>query len=307
MTFKKARQEILNPATLKRLIVDLIEPEDWMSMRADVKGDIDQFFLAKSAQESPKGAGQYFRPRELIKAIVACCAAWSGGHFMCDPAIQQRADSCRPLHDYVVREHGIHTRPRSEDSSTNGLRRGLGDRARNRPSLREEPRPARDRPGRVSLIRPGMDSLANCIPASSFRWCSPTRSFAKKSSGRTLNEEGELETESNAYERQDFWTGTKNKQWNGLQHVTTLLEMHGSWAIVIPDNVLFEGGAGGTVRRNLLQAFDVHTLLRLPTGIFYRPRGQGECPVLRREACAGEVRGPSGCGSTISARTSPSP
>ena len=71
------------------------------------------------------------------------------------------------------------------------------------------------------------------------------------------------------YERQDFWTGTKNKQLNFLQHVKTLLRMHGTCAIVVPDNVLFEGGAGETVRRNLLQAFDVHTLLRLPTGIFY--------------------------------------
>ena len=70
--FKKARQEIQNPATLKRLIVDLIDPEDWMSMRADVKGDIYEGLLAKSAQESPKGAGQYFTPRELIKAIVDC-------------------------------------------------------------------------------------------------------------------------------------------------------------------------------------------------------------------------------------------
>ena len=70
--FKKARQEIQNPTTLKRLIVDLIEPEDWMSMRADVKGDIYEGLLAKSPQESPKGAGQYFTPRELIGAIVDC-------------------------------------------------------------------------------------------------------------------------------------------------------------------------------------------------------------------------------------------
>ena len=93
--------------------------------------------------------------------------------------------------------------------------------------------------------------------------------FGKKSSVRIVNEEGELETESDTYERQDFWTGTRNKQLNFLQHVKTLLRMHGTCAIVVPDNVLFEGGAGETVRRNLLQAFDVHRLLRLPTGIFY--------------------------------------
>jgi type I restriction enzyme M protein len=93
--------------------------------------------------------------------------------------------------------------------------------------------------------------------------------FGRKSSVQIVNEEGELESEAAAYERQDFWTSTKNKQLNFLQHVKTLLKINGRCAIVVPDNVLFEGGAGETVRRNLLQQFDVHTLLRLPTGIFY--------------------------------------
>ena len=61
----------------------------------------------------------------------------------------------------------------------------------------------------------------------------------------------------------------RNKQLNFLQHVKTLLSIHGRCAIVVPDNVLFEGGAGETVRKNMLQQFDVHTLLRLPTGLFY--------------------------------------
>jgi type I restriction enzyme M protein len=78
-----------------------------------------------------------------------------------------------------------------------------------------------------------------------------------------------MEKEDIAYERQDFWTTTKNKQLNFLQHVKTLLKVNGRCAIVVPDNVLFEGGAGETVRRNLLQQCDVHTLLRLPTGLFY--------------------------------------
>jgi len=78
-----------------------------------------------------------------------------------------------------------------------------------------------------------------------------------------------LEKEDHAYERQDFWVTTKNKQLNFLQHVHTILKIHGRCAIVVPDNVLFEGGAGETVRRNLLQQCDVHTLLRLPTGLFY--------------------------------------
>ena len=70
-------------------------------------------------------------------------------------------------------------------------------------------------------------------------------------------------------ERPDFWATTSNKQLNFVQHVQTLLEMHGRAAVVVPDNVLFEGGAGETVRRRLLNDCDAHTLLRLPTGIFY--------------------------------------
>ena len=119
-----------------------------------------------------------------------------------------------------------------------------------------------------SPIRSGVDSLAN-DPGERFSMVLTNPPFGKKSSVRIVNEEGKLEAESHAYERQDFWTGTKNKQLNFLQHVKRLLRMHGACAIVVPDNVLFEGGAGETVRRNLLQAFDVHTLLRLPTGIFY--------------------------------------
>jgi type I restriction enzyme M protein len=76
-------------------------------------------------------------------------------------------------------------------------------------------------------------------------------------------------TESVIYERQDFWVTTLNKQLNFLQHVKTLLKINGRATIIVPDNLLFEGGAGETVRRKLLAEFDVHTLLRLPTGVFY--------------------------------------
>ena len=71
------------------------------------------------------------------------------------------------------------------------------------------------------------------------------------------------------YEREDFWATTSNKQLNFLQHVKTILEINGRAAVVVPDNVLFEGGAGEAVRKKLLHECDVHTLLRLPTGIFY--------------------------------------
>src|SRR5262249_55165087 len=92
--------------------------------------------------------------------------------------------------------------------------------------------------------------------------------FGKKSSVTIANEKGEAEKESLTIHRDDFWASTSNKQLNFLQHVFTILKQHGRAAIVVPDNVLFEGGAGETVRGELLKQADVHTLLRLPTGIF---------------------------------------
>ena len=112
-----------------------------------------------------------------------------------------------------------------------------------------------------------MDSLAT-TPSERFSLVLTNPPFGKKSSFAVVNEAGELDKEETAYERQDFWTATKNKQLNFVQHVRSLLKINGRSAIVVPDNVLFEGGAGETVRRNLLRQCDVHTLA-LPTGIFY--------------------------------------
>jgi type I restriction enzyme M protein len=117
-------------------------------------------------------------------------------------------------------------------------------------------------------VKSGVDSLAS-DPGERFSMVLTNPPFGKKSSISIVGEDGDLEKEEHAYERQDFWTTTKNKQLNFLQHVKTLLKVNGRAAVEVPDNVLFEGGAGETVRRNLLRQFDVHTLLRLPTGIFY--------------------------------------
>ena len=104
--------------------------------------------------------------------------------------------------------------------------------------------------------------------------------FGKKSSLTFVGSDGEAERESLVVERPDFWATTSNKQLNFLQHVRTLLKIHGRAAIVVPDNVLFEGGAGETVRRHMLDECDVHTLLRLPTSIFYAQGVQGQRAVL---------------------------
>ena len=93
--------------------------------------------------------------------------------------------------------------------------------------------------------------------------------FGKKSSMTITNEEGEEDRDALTYERRDFWETTSNKQLNFLQHIVSMLKADGKAAVVLPDNVLFEGGAGEKIRRKLLETCDVHTVLRLPTGIFY--------------------------------------
>ena len=96
--------------------------------------------------------------------------------------------------------------------------------------------------------------------------------FGKKSAMTFTNEEGEQETDDLTYNRQDFWATTSNKQLNFVQHIRTMLKTTGRAAVVVPDNVLFEGGAGETIRKKLLASTDLHTILRLPTGIFYAQR-----------------------------------
>lgn len=263
--FKKARQEIQNPATLKRLIVDLIDTEQWSSMEADVKGDIYEGLLAKSASESPKGAGQYFTPRELIKAIVDVMQP-SPEDTVCDPACGT-GGFLLAAHDYVTKHHGSKLDPDQKKHLRTEFVKGwelVAATARlcimnlYLHGINAEPCP----------VKSGVDSLAN-DPGDRFSMILTNPPFGKKSSISIVNEEGDLEKEDHSYERQDFWTTTKNKQLNFVQHIKTLLKINGKCAVVVPDNVLFEGGAGETVRRNLLKQFDIHTLLRLPTGIFY--------------------------------------
>ena len=263
--FKKARQEIQNPSTLRRLIVDLIGAEQWSSMDADVKGDIYEGLLSKSAAESPKGAGQYFTPRDLIKAIVDCVQP-SPDDTVCDPACGT-GGFLLAAHDYVVKHHG----KTLDSDQKKHLRKGFVHGWELVPNtarlcimnlylhgIDADPCP----------VRAGVDSLAS-DPGDRFSVILTNPPFGKKSSIAIVNEANDLEKEDSTYERQDFWTTTKNKQLNFVQHIKTLLKVNGRCAVVVPDNVLFEGGAGETVRRNLLKTCDVHTLLRLPTGIFY--------------------------------------
>ena len=93
--------------------------------------------------------------------------------------------------------------------------------------------------------------------------------FGKKSAMSFTNDDGEQARDDLTYNRQDFWATTSNKQLNFVMHIRNMLKTTGIAAVVVPDNVLFEGGAGETVRKKLLETTELHTILRLPTGIFY--------------------------------------
>jgi len=259
--FRKSQNRIQDPAKLKRLIM-LINDETWVGLGIDVKGDIYEGLLQKNAEDIKSGAGQYFTPRPLIKAMVEVIRS-EPGMTICDPACGT-GGFLLASHDYISNHYQLDIEQKKflkfntftgKDIVDNVVRlcvmnlylHGIG--------------------GDESPIEVG-DSLIS-DPGDRFDVVLTNPPFGKKSSITIVNGEGKADKESLIYERPDFWATTSNKQLNFLQHVKTLLKINGKAAIVVPDNVLFEGGAGETVRRKLLHESDVHTLLRLPTGVFY--------------------------------------
>jgi len=266
LIFRKAQNKIQDPAKLRRLIVELIDHEQWTALDADVKGDAYEGLLEKNAQDTKGGAGQYFTPRPLIRALVECIRP-APGETICDPACGT-GGFLLAAHDYVATGYPLDKRQKKHlklealrgveivDGVTrlcamNLILHGVG------PTGEETSPPIRT------------DDSLRAAPADHFDVVLTNPPFGKKSSVMYVNEDGEAQRDNLVIVRDDFWASTSNKQLNFVQHVRSLLKMQGRAAIVVPDNVLFEGGAGETVRRKLLHECDVHTLLRLPTGIFY--------------------------------------
>ncbi|MCX7794657.1 MAG: type I restriction-modification system subunit M [Thermodesulfovibrionales bacterium] len=259
--FRKAQNKIQDPAKLKRLI-ELINNETWTGLDIDVKGEIYEGLLQKNAEDVKGGAGQYFTPRPLIKAIVECIKP-EPGQTIHDPACGT-GGFLLAAHEYISTKYRLDKEQKrflkyntfsGKDIVDSVVRlcvmnlylHGIG--------------------GEESPISTGDSLISDTGERFDIILTNPP--FGKKSSITIVNGEGKADRESLTYERQDFWATTSNKQLNFLQHVKTITKINGKVAIVVPDNVLFEGGAGETIRRKLLAECDVHTLLRLPTGIFY--------------------------------------
>ncbi|MFN0156761.1 MAG: N-6 DNA methylase [Bacteroidota bacterium] len=261
--FTKSQNKIQDPAKLYKLI-DMINLESWVVMGADVKGDIYEGLLEKNAEDTKSGAGQYFTPRALIKAMVECIrpepkktiadpACGTGGFFLA-------------AYDHIV--------------NNNELDKGQKEFLKFKTFYGNEIVAGTRRLALMNLFLHNIGDIDSdnfispadalvAAPGTSVDYVLANPPFGKKSSMTFTNEEGEQEKEELTYNRQDFWATTGNKQLNFVQHIRTMLKTTGQAAVVVPDNVLFEGGAGETVRKKLLETTDLHTILRLPTGIFY--------------------------------------
>ncbi len=246
--FVKAQNKIDKPVYLKKVIT-MINEEQWLVMDGDVKGAIYESILEKNGQDKKSGAGQYFTPRSLIQAMVDV-AQPKIGETVCDPACGT-GGFLLAAYDYMknqsqdkekldfLRDKALHGYDNTALvvtlASMNLYLHGIGtDRS---PILCQD------------SLEKAPDTLVDVILANP--------PFGTRPAG------------SVDIDRQDFYVETKNNQLNFLQHMMVMLKNAGRAAVVLPDNVLFEGGAGETIRKELLKNFNLHTILRLPTGIFY--------------------------------------
>ena len=263
--FRKAQNRIQDPAKLKRLIVDLIDKEQWSASGTDLKGDAYEQLLAKGASDKGSGAGQYFTPRDLIQAIVDVIQP-SANDSVIDPACGT-GGFLLVAHDYAS-NHAERLTPLQRDHLRDDFAHGT------------ELVDGTARLAAMNLLLHGIgtpdgDSLIDvrdaliADPGDRYPVVLSNPPFGRKSSMTMVGADGRESKEDTEIERADFVTTTSNKQLNFLQHIMTILDINGRAAVVLPDNVLFEGGAGEVLRRKLLNDFDLHTILRLPTGIFY--------------------------------------
>ena len=259
--FRKSQNKIQDPAKLKRL-VDMIGKETWLGLSVDVKSDTYEGLLQKNAEDIKTGAGQYFTPRPLIDTIVDVMRPEPGMEII-DPACGT-GGFLISAHNYIAKHYQLDKEQKQHlryqalkgvEIADNVARlcvmnlylHGIG--------------------GDESLV--DVDDSLESDRGHRYDQVLTNPPFGKKSSITIINEVGKAVREKIEYERTDFWATTSNKQLNFVQHIKTLLKINGSTAMVVPDNVLFEGGAGETIRRKLLHECDIHTLLRLPTGVFY--------------------------------------
>ncbi len=244
--FTNDQNKIDNLVFLKMLMT-LIDEEDWL-LEGDVKGAIYESILERNGQDKKSGAGQYFTPRPLIKAMVDCTRPRIT-ETVCDPACGTGGFLLAAF-DYM--------KDQSQDKEK-------------REFLRNEALSGTDNTALVvtlasmNLYLHGIGTDRSPIICADSLEKQPEKLFDVILANPPF---GTRPAGSVDIQRDDFITETKNNQLNFLQHIMMSLRNGGSAAVVLPDNVLFEG-SGEAIRRKLLTDFNLHTILRLPTGIFY--------------------------------------
>jgi type I restriction enzyme M protein len=263
LIFAKPQSKINDPAKL-HLLIQMIDSEEWSRLDLDVKGDVYEGLLARNADDVRGGAGQYFTPRPVIRAIVevirpepmmriADPACGTGGFLLAAfEYLKSRSSNSKEAAFLRTKAlHGVDLVPNvARLCAMNLFLHGIGT---------DPKHPVVSIADSLELQAESVDIVLTNPP------------FGKKSSFTIVGEGGKSQSDKISYQRPDFWTTTSNKQLNFVQHVYSMLKENGRAAVVVPDNVLFEGGAGEKIRRTLLQRCEVHTLLRLPTGIWYSP------------------------------------
>ena len=241
--YTKAQNKIDKPVYLKKVIT-MIDEEQWLIMDGDVKGAIYESILDKKS-----GAGQYFTPRPLIKAMVDCIAPQIG-ETVCDPACGT-GGFLLTAYDYMKEQSASKEK---RDFLKNQALHGVDNTA------------LVVTLASMNLYLHGIGTDRSPIDCEDSLEKAPTQLVDVVLANPPFGQRPAGSVELN---RDDFYVATNNNQLNFLQHIMVLLKTGGRAAVVLPDNVLFEGGAGETIRKKLLTDFNLHTILRLPTGIFY--------------------------------------
>ena len=276
--FTKAQNKIQDPAKLYRLI-DMVDDTDWVTLGADVKGDIYEGLLEKNAEDTKSGAGQYFTPRALIRAMVECMrpepgkriadpACGTGGFFL--GSYDFITDDTNFTLDREQKQFLKHKTFQGNEIVANTRRLCLMNLFLHNIGEIDGSAP----------VSPNDSLVADAGERYDYVLANPP--FGRKSALSFTNEEGEQETDDLTYNRQDFWATTSNKQLNFVQHIRTMLKTTGRAAVVVPDNVLFEGGAGETIRR---KAARHHRPAHHPAPAdrrVLRPGRQGQRDLLRQ-------------------------
>lgn len=254
--YADAQTRLREPRHLEQMIKTL-DQIDWFSVQRDGLGDLYEGLLEKNASETKSGAGQYFTPRPLIDSIVRCMKP-QPGEVIQDPAAGTAGFLVAA--DQYMREQTDNYYDLSDKEAIF---------QRNKAFVGVELVPGTRRLALMNCLLHGMEGdeegvvhLGNSLGEVGASLGSADIILANPPFGTSKGGEASIT-------RDDLTYKTSNKQLAFLQHIYRNLKPGGRAAVVLPDNVLFESGVGTDVRRDLMNKCNLHTILRLPTGIFY--------------------------------------